>query len=278
MSLALVQGTHGGGERGLDECVVPVGDVQAAAERIDVSVAAAPRAAVTFGLLLRQVTRLRDPEALAAESAAYSTLLAGPEFARWLATRGPARPHVPAGLRVERVGDILTLTLDREVRRNALDAAVRDALWEGLLILEADPEVRVELRAAGSDFSAGGDLDEFGSAPDPATAHVLRLARSAGALIAAHRDRVTAHVHGRCIGAGAELPAFAGRVIAQEDTRFALPELSLGLIPGAGGTVSITRRIGRWRAAWMGLAGTEVDARTALAWGLVDEIGYAAGH
>lgn len=51
-----------------------------------------------------------------------------------------------------------------------------------------------------------------------------------------------------------------------------LPELNLGLIPGAGGTVSVTRRIGRWRTAYLILSGRTIDAQTALRWGLVDEI------
>jgi enoyl-CoA hydratase/carnithine racemase len=83
---------------------------------------------------------------------------------------------------------------------------------------------------------------------------------------------VEARVHGACIGAGAELPAFVGRVVAAEGTFFQLPELSMGLVPGAGGTASLPRRIGRQRTAWMALSGERVDVETALRWGLVDEI------
>jgi enoyl-CoA hydratase/carnithine racemase len=61
-------------------------------------------------------------------------------------------------------------------------------------------------------------------------------------------------------------------VVARPDATFWLPELSLGLIPGAGGTVSLPRRIGRQRTAWLALSGRSLDARTALAWGLVDEV------
>ncbi len=60
------------------------------------------------------------------------------------------------------------------------------------------------------------------------------------------------------------------RIAAAPDAVFGLPELSLGLIPGAGGTVSVTRRIGRWRTAYLVLSGRSIDADTALAWGLVD--------
>ena len=86
------------------------------------------------------------------------------------------------------------------------------------------------------------------------------------------RKRARAHVHGRCIGAGVEVPAFAGDVWADPETTFELPELGLGLIPGAGGTVSLPRRIGAQRTAWMALTGRPIDATTALDWGLIDHI------
>jgi enoyl-CoA hydratase/carnithine racemase len=93
------------------------------------------------------------------------------------------------------------------------------------------------------------------------------------------RDRVTAFLHGACLGAGIELPAFADRVHATADTRIGLPEIGLGLMPGAGGTVSLPRRIGRWRTAFMALTGDPIGAQQALRWGLIDAIddGAAAG-
>jgi enoyl-CoA hydratase/carnithine racemase len=90
--------------------------------------------------------------------------------------------------------------------------------------------------------------------------------------LSACAERVRARVHGACVGAGIELPAFAAHVSASADASFRLPEVSMGLVPGAGGTASLTRRIGRQRTAWMALSGEAVDAGTALAWGLVDEI------
>lgn len=74
------------------------------------------------------------------------------------------------------------------------------------------------------------------------------------------------------VGAGIELAAFADRIVADPATRISLPELTLGLLPGAGGTVSLPRRIGRQRTAYLALTGSVIDASTALAWGLVDEI------
>jgi enoyl-CoA hydratase/carnithine racemase len=74
------------------------------------------------------------------------------------------------------------------------------------------------------------------------------------------------------MGSGIELPAFAGRLIARPGARFGLPEIGMGLIPGAGGTVSIPARIGRHRAALLALSGDVIDTDTALQWGLIDEI------
>jgi len=79
-------------------------------------------------------------------------------------------------------------------------------------------------------------------------------------------------VHGACIGAGTELTAFAGTVVADDESYFQLPECRFGLVPGAGGTVSVLRRIGRQRTAWMAITGERVEAKTALRWGLIDAI------
>jgi enoyl-CoA hydratase/carnithine racemase len=74
------------------------------------------------------------------------------------------------------------------------------------------------------------------------------------------------------MGSGIELPAFAHHVAAAPGTRIGLPELRLGLVPGAGGTWSMTQRIGRHRVALLGLSCATIDAATALDWGLVDEV------
>jgi enoyl-CoA hydratase/carnithine racemase len=162
--------------------------------------------------------------------------------------------------------------LSRPDRRNALDALMRDAIAGALQVAVWDDTVQVIIDADGPSFCAGGDLDEFGTAPDPATAHLVRVTASPGRLLHQLRDRVTVRVHGDCVGAGIELPAFAGRVVAAPGSRFRLPEIAMGLIPGAGGTVSLPRRIGRARTAWLALTGTAIDAPTAASWGLVDEV------
>ncbi|MDQ1515769.1 MAG: hypothetical protein QOE80_1599, partial [Actinomycetota bacterium] len=233
-----------------------------------------PLAATALALLLRGSENRSVEEGLVAESAAYSTLQAGPEFTRWRAAHAIRdRPvETEPAVRVERIGDVIVVRLSRPHVRNAFSARMRDELLEALGVAQADPGLTVELRGDGPSFSAGGDLDEFGTRPDPATAHLARLKASPARVIASLRDRVTAYLHGACYGSGIELPAFAGRVIAARDTQIALPELHLGLIPGAGGTVSIVRRIGRHRTASLVLSGRAIDAPTALEWGLVDAI------
>ena len=75
-----------------------------------------------------------------------------------------------------------------------------------------------------------------------------------------------------CIGAGIELPAFSGHISASRDAFFRLPEVAMGLIPGAGGCVSIPRRIGRHRTNYLAVTGMELSAEKALSWGLIDEL------
>lgn len=254
---------------------VAVADLDEAVEMVSAVAAESPRAAVVLGHVLRETAPLDVRSGLAAEAAAYSMLLGGPEFARWLERRGPPRA-APARLgspvAVARSADVLELTLQRPDRRNAMDAALREALVEALTVAVADPDLRVEIRGAGPDFCSGGDLDEFGTATDYVAAYLVRVERHPGWLLDLLGSRTTVMVHGACIGAGVEMPAFAGRVVAAPDSTFALPEVAMGLVPGAGGTVSIPRRIGRWRTAWMALTGIRVDAATALAWGLVDDV------
>ncbi|WP_019875978.1 enoyl-CoA hydratase/isomerase family protein [Sporichthya polymorpha] len=254
---------------------VAVADPPAEAARIEAAVDANPHAAALLVSVLRRTLDLDVRTALELESLAYSTLLGGPEFATWLFRRGPrpVPPLVADPVRLTRDGDVLHVTLTRPERRNAYGAQVRDALVDALAVALADPDVHVVLDGAGPCFCAGGDLDEFGTTPDPVTAHLIRT--QAGAAWPLHQlaPRVEARLHGPCIGAGIELPAFAGRVVAAPGTTFRLPELGMGLIPGAGGTVSLPRRIGVARTAYLVLSGAPLDLDTALAWGLVDALG-----
>ena len=257
---------------------VGVPDAGAAVARIADAVANAPVAAVTLARLLRLMPSLSVAEGLAAESAAYSMLLAGTEFSAWLDGRVrrdlPAAPGQP--VLIDRHGGSVIVTLNVPERHNAYSRWVRDGLVEAMDLVNADSSITdVVVRGAGPSFCSGGDLAEFGTNADPALAHLIRLDRSVSARLDRCRDRVTVDLHGACIGAGIEIAAFAGRVRARPDAAIMLPELAMGLVPGAGGTVGVTRRIGRWRTAYLVLAGETLDLPRAARWGLVDEVGDA---
>lgn len=250
-------------------------EIEAAAARLADTARGAPFAATIAAQLLRLTPRLPLAEALTAESLAYSALLGGQEFHRWRARADPA-PGTPAPdepVTIERKADQLTLTLDDPKNRNAMTARMRDALYEALANALDDPtEPAVTLQGNGRCFSTGGALFEFGSAVDLAEAHAVRMLHSCAWALGALRERATVRLHGACIGSGLEIAAAAHRRIAAPDAWFQLPELSMGLIPGAGGTATVARAIGRHRAYWMLLSGKRVDAELARRWGLVHAI------
>ncbi|MFC9516540.1 enoyl-CoA hydratase/isomerase family protein [Nocardiaceae bacterium NPDC056970] len=256
--------------------VVGVPDLDGAVGDFAMRVAANPQASVVLRQVLRSSGGLDARAAVDIESLAYSTLLGGPEFARWLERRGDRPPPPPPDrdpVLVSRDGDELRITLNRPERRNAYGARLRDALTSALTIAAEDPSITdVVLDGSGPAFCAGGDLDEFGTTPDLTLAHLIRTRAGAGLLVHELAERIEVRVHGACVGGGIEIPAFAGRVVASADAWFRLPEVEMGLIPGAGGTASIPRRIGRWRAMHLFVTGARLDAHTALDWGLVDAI------
>jgi enoyl-CoA hydratase/carnithine racemase len=252
---------------------IPSHKLDAEIETLSARVEAQPAAAAAAAQVLRMTLALPFDQALILESLAYSMLLASSGFRTWRAAN-PARPRAPDATQrvlIDQNGGTLTIRLNRPDARNAFDAAMRDELSEALIFAGAHPDKpKVVLSGAGPAFSAGGDLDEFGSADDVARAHLIRTLRSPAKLIAALGARVTAHLHGACVGAGIETPAAARHVAARAGAFFRLPEVGMGLIPGAGGTATIARRIGRHRCAYMAISGADIDLPTALAWGLLD--------
>ena len=240
------------------------------------SIHANPVAASMLVRLLRNNEKASVMDGLFAESLAYSCLQNGATFISWLAQQDltPDTGEDTSSLvLMERCGEVLTIVLNRPAKRNAYSAGLRDALHEALVLAFEDESIeRVVVKGAGKNFSAGGDLVEFGSARDGALAHVSRVTRSNAALLDRLKSKTEFHLHGACIGAGIELPSFSEHVSAAVDSFFQLPEVAMGLIPGAGGTVSILNRIGRVRTAQMAISNQRIDTTTALAWGLIDEI------
>jgi len=245
-----------------------------AAEQLIEHIERAPHAAAVTVQLLRTIEGIDLQRALTVESLAYGLLQGSSEYAAWLAKSRAPTPSAHAGkVRIERCDAELRVVLDRPTARNAIDRAMRDGLYEAFTVAANDSTIRtLRLRAVGKVFSAGGDLTEFGTTKDPATAHGIRCATLPAMALVQRVAVLDVHVQGPCVGAGLEIAAFAPRLTASRDAWFQLPELAMGLLPGAGGCVSVPRRIGRQRAASMMLSGQRIDAPTALAWGLIDAI------
>lgn len=177
---------------------------------------------------------------------------------------------------LERLGvhvhaDRWVVVLDRPEKLNAIDETMRDELWE-VLTSAAAARMTVALGGRGRAFCSGGDLESFGRAADPVQAHVTRMTRSLPHLVAELRPRLEVFVRGACYGAGLELAAAAGWIGASAGARFSLPERSMGLIPGSGGTVTIPKRIGHHMALELFVTSRVIDADESRRIGLIDEI------
>lgn len=241
----------------------------------------APLTALVLVQQLRLQEKLSLTEALTSESLAYATVQNGPEFKHWLDSYTPdvmaeTQPDTP--LTLEITDGTLALTFNRPDAHNAIDVTMRDALCEAFELALSDPDIQqVTLTGTGRTFSTGGEVAEFGSVSDPATAHWIRGLRLPAQKIAQLGTPFHVHVNGAAIGAGAEIAAFGAHVSAPPEAWFQLPELKYGLIPGAGGTASLPRKmdggpLGRQRTAYMALSMKKIRAQTALDWGLVDAI------
>jgi len=234
----------------------------------------APKAAMVLVQLLRLQQGLPLNAALTAESFAYASLQNGPEFTKWKKNAKPENlPLIDApDLKITADIDRLSITLNRPDTRNAIGIKMRDELCEVLDMAKIANYDRIEISAAGRTFSTGGAVEEFGQVSDPTTAHWIRSLRLPATRLSALKDKLHIHVNGAAIGAGAEIAAFGNHISASPKAWFQLPELRYGLIPGAGGTVSLGARIGRHKTAYMALSMAKITARTALEWGLIDEI------
>lgn len=171
-------------------------------------------------------------------------------------------------------GPVARLTLNRPSALNAVNLAMRDELWLLLQAVRDDPDVRaVILRGAGERaFCAGADVKEFGSAPSVVEARRARRERDLWGLMLSLPKPMVAALHGWALGAGCEMSLYCDLRIAADDTRFGLPEVSLGYIPSAGGTQTLPRIVPPGVAMHMVLSGEPVDAATALRIGLVHQV------
>jgi enoyl-CoA hydratase/carnithine racemase len=165
---------------------------------------------------------------------------------------------------------VALLQLNSPETRNALSAAMKEQLIGELERLDPDPEVRC-IVIAGSEkvFAAGADIKAMAvrgttDPPDPeAAAFWTRLAAVETPLLAA--------VSGFALGGGCELAMACDMIVADERARFGQPEITLGIIPGGGGTQRLTRAIGKQRAMEYVLTGRHFNAQMAVGWGIVNK-------
>lgn len=172
-------------------------------------------------------------------------------------------------LRVEVTGALATITLHRPEARNALNAALAAALPAAIARCDADPEVRaIVLTGADPAFCAGFDLREVaagekrGANPHPGW----------WGPIPPTRVPVIGAINGAAITGGLELALGCDVRIASERASFGDTHAKVGVVPGWGLTIRLPEAVGRARALQMSLTGELIDARTALAWGLVNEV------
>jgi len=182
------------------------------------------------------------------------------------------RSGTPAVL-YDKDGAVGIVSLNRPASLNAYDTTMRDGLYETLWAVHDDPEVRaVILRGNGPAFSTGGDLREFGSAPSAVGAREARWRRDVWGLLKRLQQPVIAAVHGYVVGGGLEMALLCDLCVAASDARFAYPESGLGMIPGVAGTQTTPRAVGPGRALDLVLTGRWLDARQALAMGIVGQV------
>jgi len=177
-------------------------------------------------------------------------------------------------LRVEWDGDLAVVTIDRQEKLNALNAEVMRELGEVMEQLREDSHVRgVILTGAGDKaFVAGADIGEL-SRMDPVGGMTLsRAGQHLFLAIERYPKPVLAAVGGFALGGGCELALACHLRVASENARFGLPEVSLGILPGYGGTVRLARLVGLGRAVEITLTADPVSAERAYAIGLVNAV------
>src|SRR6201991_4401292 len=162
-------------------------------------------------------------------------------------------------------GDVAIITLNSPPV-NALSAKIREGLFEGFKQANASDAKAIVLICDGRTFIAGADITEFGSAMKGASLPDVQ------AMMENSPKPVVAAIHGTALGGGLEVALCAHYRVAVPSARVGLPEVALGLLPGAGGTQRLPRIVGVEAALDMVTSGRHVPAKQALAVGLVDEL------
>ena len=174
----------------------------------------------------------------------------------------------------EKSDSIAYVTLNRPQALNVYNTQMRDDLYQVLMAIKDDPDVKVAIfKGAGEKaFCAGADLSEFLTAPPPIVARQVRWTRNVWGLFLSIPQPLIAAVHGYVLGSGIEIALCCDIRIASQDARFGLPEVGLGIIPAAGGTQALPRLIGRGRALEMLLTNRWIGGEEAYRIGLINRL------
>lgn len=174
----------------------------------------------------------------------------------------------------EKSDAIATVTLNRPRVLNAFSVRMRDDLYEVFGAIKEDPDVRAVIVKGAGDraFCAGADLTEFLTAPSVVKAREIRIVRDLWGLLAGMPQPLIAALQGFVFGSGMEIALFCDLRIASEDVVFGLPEVSLGIIPGAGGTQTLPRVMGLSRSLDMLLTNRRLGGEEAYQYGLVNRV------
>jgi enoyl-CoA hydratase/carnithine racemase len=181
-------------------------------------------------------------------------------------------------LRDERDG-IVTMTLNRPAKRNAMSIAMREALFAAVDDLRDRDDLRLLLiRATGPFFTAGIDIVEHHRLYPPTRGmqefrrdYRRNIHRFLDEMEAVEKPIVMA-IDGPCLGLGLEMAGAVDFRLASSEARFGLPEVDMGIIAGSGGTSRVVRLCGVGWAKWLGMAGEPMDAQLALSAGLVQAV------
>ncbi|OYW97399.1 MAG: 3-hydroxyacyl-CoA dehydrogenase, partial [Rhizobiales bacterium 32-66-8] len=175
-------------------------------------------------------------------------------------------PAINSVVDLRHEGDIAVVTVNSPPV-NALSADVRDGLAGAFAAIAADSSVKAAvLTCAGRTFIAGADISEFGKPPRGASLFDVQDAMESSPV------PVIAAIHGTALGGGLEVALCCHYRVSDAKAKLGLPEVKLGLLPGAGGTQRLPRVVGAEKALEMVTSGTPMGAKAALAAGLVDEI------
>jgi len=169
---------------------------------------------------------------------------------------------------------ILTITLQREDKLNALNILLLQEIKQAIVEAQENPEVRgILLTGSGTKaFAAGADIAEFANFSTPEATKMSRDGHEVLFAIERSKKPVIAAVNGFALGGGCELALSCHIRIASENAKFGQPEVNLGVPPGYGGTQRLAQIIGKGRAMDMLLSTDVIDAKTALSFGLVSEV------